>query len=567
MLSRPSGDPHWKAHWHRDHDTRKPRVTQQAHRALFCYDVLIEVFAALNLNERVDLKACARSAQVCLAWTGPASEVLWTSSSGRALKDLDQLLRAVDVEIASKRFVPEVLRCNKVKIRRRQDAWDLFLHYGSQVRALRNTRYTGRYDNPVTVKGQEADLIHYLIRRNEGRTFLPSLRSAVWEEYPESRGAVFALLPFSLGSLDLTFYWTMTKHDIEGFMDRLSALVPGLLWLRITTAPEDVLIERLSFPPNLRHLFLEASYGSTLSLTQLQALLSRLQRVETLSVHIQVGSHAEHWQGDLRAGKALQKLHVEGGCRDLAALMAHLHAPSLRELDVRVEGPSYDPAAHHELSLAIGQNARLARTLRSLRLVYRPPDSGESESAVAAAAKEAGPGGAPVALFSDVLAPLVQGLGLTAGLETLVVEHWHHAVSFMDDEVAQIAHAFPLLKSLTLSVGVRTMGLRPPSRLPSVAVLYHVAQYCQQLEHLEIELADDFLLASQLNWLREPSSIADGSPGHPLQTLELTVWMPVGWRGGGARDEFQSYANKIFPNRYRDKEIFFERYPAHWLTS
>ena len=65
----------------------------------------------------------------------------------------------------------------------------------------------------------------------------------------------------------------------------------------------------------------------------------------------------------------------------------------------------------------------------------------------------------------------------------------------------------------------------------------------------------------------ESSPEVDGTLGHPLQTLELTVWMPVGWRGGGARDEFQSYADKIFPNRYRDKEIFLVRYPAHWWTS
>ncbi|KAI1797054.1 hypothetical protein LXA43DRAFT_878539 [Ganoderma leucocontextum] len=555
-LSRPSGDLHWKPHWHRHH-TGKARVTQHAHPALFCYDVLIEVFAAFDLNNQVDLRACARSAQVCLAWTDPASQALWISSSGRSLKDLHRLLRAVDVEIVSRRFLPEILSSNK--LRRRRDAWALFLYYGSQIRALKNSDYNWQWwDDPAAVKGHEGYLIHSLIRRNQGRTFLPSLRSADWDEYPESRGALFSLVPPSLSSLNLTLHSTMTQHDIEIFMARLSSTVPGLHSLRLTTA-RNVSIEHLSYPPYLRHLSLDGN-RITLSLAGLLTLISRLQ-LDTLSVPV-IGCHA--WHGEVRIGKTLQKLHVEGGCRDLAALLSHLHAPSLHELDIRVKDPfgdsSYDPAEHRDLSVALGKNTQLSRTLRSLSLVFRPWHTTTSpESSVA------GDPGPPVTLFSDILEPLVQGL--TAGLETLIVEHWHQAVSFTDDEFVQLAQAFPSLKRLTLSVGVRTMGLRPPSRLLSVAALYHVSQCCQQLAHLEIELADDILLARQLNGLRAPSPGVDGTPGHPLHTLELSVWMPVGWRGGGARDEFQSYANKIFPNRYRDKEIFFVRYPAHWWTS
>lgn len=451
----------------------------------------------------------------------------------------------------------QVLTSNKLR-RQRDAAWTLFLHYAEQIRVLRKSDYKW-WDNPATVKGEEGDFVHYLIRRNQGRTFLPSLQSADWEEHPESRGALFSLIPHSLGSLDLTLHWSMAEHDIEAFMTRLSSTVPGLHSLRLTTAP-NVSIERLSYPPHLRHLSRALNaLGNALSLPELQALVSRLQ-LETLSVQI-LGSHA--WHGEVRGGKALRKLHVEGGCRDLAALMAHLHAPGLRELDIRVKDPfedlPYEPAEHHELSVALGGNARLLKTLRSLTLAYRPWCSSPESALV----RYAGP---PVPLFANILAPLVHGL--TAGLETLVVEHWHEAVSFTDDEVVLLAQAFPLLKQLTLSVGARTMYLRPPSKLPSVSVLYHVAQCCQHLKELEIELADDFLLASQLNWQRTSSSSeVDGTPGHPLQTLELTVWMPVGWRGGGARDEFQSYANKIFPNRYRDKEIFLVRYPAHWWTS
>ncbi|KAM5539287.1 hypothetical protein V8D89_007160 [Ganoderma adspersum] len=558
MLSRQwTGELRWKPRWHRRHASES-RVTQHAHSALFCCDVLIEVFAVFDLNDRVDVTACARSAQVCLAWTGPASEMLWTSCSGRSLKDLDYLLRAIDVEIPGGKFLPEVLTSNKHR-RRRDAAWALFLQYGEQVRALRKSDYKW-WDDPATVKGEEGALVHYLIRRNQGRTFLPSLQSADWEEHPESRGALFSLIPHSLGSLDLTLHWSMSKHDIEAFMAQLASTVPGLHSLRLTTAP-NVSIERLSYPPHLRHLSraLDA-LGNALSLPKLQALVSRLQ-LETLSVQI-LGSHT--WHGEVCGGKALRKLHVEGGCRDLAALVSHLHAPALRELDIRVKDPfedsPYEPAEHHGLSVALGGNTRLLQTLRSLTLAFRPWCSSPESSLV----RYPGP---PVPLFSNILAPLVQGL--TGGLEALIVEHWHEAVSFTDDEVVQLAQAFPLLKRLTLSVGARTMCLRPPSKLPSVSVLYHVAQYCQQLRELEIELADDFLLASQLNWQRTSSPMADGTPlaGHPLQTLELTVWMPVGWRGGGARDEFRSYANKIFPNRYRDKEIFLVRYPAHWWTS
>ena len=437
--------------------------------------------------------------------------------------------------------------------RQRDAAWALFLHYGSQVRALKNSDCNW-WNDPAAFKGAERDIIQSLIRQNQGRTFLPSLQTADWDEYPEARGALLSLVPPSLSSLNLTLHSTMTQHNIETFMDQLSSTVPALHTLHLTTAP-NVSIEHLSYPPYLRHLFLDAN-RIAVSVAELQTLVSRLQ-VETLSVHI-TRCHAFH--GEMHIGKALQKLHIEGGACDLAALMAHLHAPSLRELDIHVKDPfgdpSYDPAEHRELSVALGRNSRLSRTLRSLSLVYRPWCSSPDSCMV----RDPGP---PVALFADVLEPLVRGL--TAGLESLVVEHWHQAVSFTDDEVVQLLQAFPLLKRLTLSVGARMtgMGLRPPSRLPSVAVLCHVAQHCQQLEHLEIELADDFLLASQLDWLRVPSPVGDGTPGHPLQTLELTVWMPVGWRGGGAHDDFQSYANKIFPHRYRDSEIHFVRYPAY----
>ena len=117
LLSRQwAGDLRWKPRWHRRHAS-KPRVTQQhAHSALFCYDVLIEVFAAFDLNDWMDVTACARSAQVCLAWSGPASETLWTSCSGRSLKDLDYLLRAIDVEIPGSKLLLEVRKYNVLRM-------------------------------------------------------------------------------------------------------------------------------------------------------------------------------------------------------------------------------------------------------------------------------------------------------------------------------------------------------------------------------------------------------------------------------------------------------------------
>ena len=83
-------------------------MTQHAHPALFCYDALIEVFAALNLNEKADLVACARSAQVCLAWTEPASQALWSSCSGRSVKELYRLFCAVHTDIIGSKSLSEV---------------------------------------------------------------------------------------------------------------------------------------------------------------------------------------------------------------------------------------------------------------------------------------------------------------------------------------------------------------------------------------------------------------------------------------------------------------------------
>ena len=85
-------------------------MTQHAHPALFCYDILVEVFAALDLNDKAGLVACARSAQVCLAWAEPASQAVWTSCSGRSVKELYDLFRAVNNDIFHSRYLPEVRR-------------------------------------------------------------------------------------------------------------------------------------------------------------------------------------------------------------------------------------------------------------------------------------------------------------------------------------------------------------------------------------------------------------------------------------------------------------------------
>ncbi|KAM5539286.1 hypothetical protein V8D89_007159 [Ganoderma adspersum] len=538
-LARSSGNLHWKPHWPR-HYASKARLTQHAHPALFSYDVLIEIFAAFDLDDRVDLTACAHSAQVCWAWSDPASQTLWTSSSGRSLRDLHHLLRAVDVSLIS-----EVLSLNA--FHHRHDGWALFLYCGSQIRALKCSHHDWR-DDPAVAKGAEGVIIRSLIHRNHGRTFLPSLRSAEWDEYPETRGTLFSLVPPSLGSLNLTLHSTMTHRDIEAFMARLSVAVPGLHTLRLTTAPR-VSVERLAYPPHLRHLFLDAN-RIALSPAELQTLVSPLQ-LETLSVRI---AEDRTWHEDVRLGAALRTLHLEGGCLNLATFMSHLHAPSLSELDVRVkescEYSSYYPKGHHQLATELGRNARLAKTLRSLSLRY-------STSWCPGSLGFTGP---PVVLFPDILEPLLHGL--TSRLETLVVEYCHRAVRFTDDEVLRLAQACPELKRLTLSLGARTMCLQPPTTLPSIAALRHIAQHCQRLTHLEIELAHDHgvLLASELDGLRLQAG-ADGALGHPLHTLELTIRMPVGWKDsdgyGHARDEVRCYANRIFPHRYRDKEIFF----------
>ncbi|PIL35335.1 hypothetical protein GSI_02060 [Ganoderma sinense ZZ0214-1] len=551
-LARPSGlNPvHWKPHWPR-HYASKARlpVTQHAHPALFCYDVLVEIFTAFDLDDRDDLTACARSAQVCWAWTDPASQALWTSCGGRSLKDLYHLLRAVDVSLIS-----EVLSLNTSAFHHRHDGWALFLYCGSQIRALKCSDHDWR-DDPAAAKGAEGVLIRSLVHRNHGRTFLPSLRSAEWHEYPETRGALFSLVPPSLGSLNLTLHSTMTQHDIETFMNRLSSTVPGLHTLRLTTAPR-VSVERLSYPPHLRHLFLDAN-RIALSPAELTTLVSCLKTVETLAVRI---SEDRAWHDAVHFGTALRVLRIEGGCLDLAALVSRLHSPSLHELDIRVkegcEYSSYYPKGHHQLATALGRNMRLARTLRSLSLRY-------STSWCPGSLGFTGP---PVMLFSSILEPLLHGL--TTRLETLEVEYWHRAVQFADDEVLQLAQACPELRRLTLSLGARTMCLQPPTVLPSLVALRHIAQHCPRMTHLEIELelAQDRyhsgLLAGELDGLCSPLR-ADGTLGHPLQTLELTIRMLVGSRDSdddhevGAREEVQRYANRVFPSRYRDKEIVF----------
>ncbi|PIL35336.1 hypothetical protein GSI_02061 [Ganoderma sinense ZZ0214-1] len=428
------------------------------------------------------------------------------------------------------------------------------------MQALKCSYYDWRDGGPVATIRAEGVLIRSLIRRNQGRTFLPSLRSAEWHEYPPEfmRGALFSLVPSSLGTLNLTLHWSMTQHDIETFMTQLSSTILGLHTLRLTTAPH-VSVERLSYPPHLRHLSLDPN-GISLLPAELEKLVSCLKTVETLSVHIGDDRSAWHDGPTVHLGTALRTLHVEGEWRAVAVLVFRLHAPSLRALDIRVKDwysvtPSYTPKGHHSLATELGGNSQLARTLRSLRLRHSTLYPGSPA-----------PEGDPVVLFPEILEPLLCG-GLTTHLEVLEVAYWHRAVLFTDDEVLQLAQACPELKRLTLSSGVRMMRLQPPTVLPSLLALRHIAQHCPRLTHLEIELelAQDRyhsgLLAGELDGLCPPPR-ADGKLGHPLQMLELTIRMLVGSRDSNddevrARDEVQCYANRMFPHRYRDKEIVF----------
>ncbi|TBU25008.1 hypothetical protein BD311DRAFT_765347 [Dichomitus squalens] len=527
---------HSRLYWHRQ-PTSPLSVDQHAHPALFCYDALIEVFDTLDLTNRSDLATCARSVRVCQAWLVPASQALWRSDSGRSLQDLYHILRAHHSGIISVEFLTEVLRH---KFHRRRDAWDLFLHYGSQIRALRRSDCDWR-DDPAVVRGAETGLITSLIRRNHGHTFLPALRSAEWDEYPETRGALFSLVPPSLDTLDLTLHSSMRQKDIESFVLQLSGVIHGIHTLRMATA-QNVSVVGLAYPPHLRHLSLDP-YRILVDPAELQTLLSHL-RLESLSVHI---SECHSWSAPVQVGKTLRKLSIEGGCLDLTAFVSHVHAPNLCELELFTKGAIdqmlYEPAAHRQLSAAIAGNPRLARTLRSLTLEYSTHLS----------PLLLGKTGPPVALFPDVLEPLVPGLA--SSLETLVVKYCHEAAIFTDDDVLCLAQACRTLKHLTLSLGARERELTVSTKLPTITALYHIAKYCTLLIALDIEIDDDDAKPVSPSW------VAD----HPLRMLRLAVRSFTSPACDHLELERQVY--RIFPAYFRDQDIAFVVSPNIGHTS
>ncbi|TBU55475.1 hypothetical protein BD310DRAFT_969250 [Dichomitus squalens] len=479
---------HLRSYWHRRH-TSPLSVDQHAHPVLFCYDVLVEVFNSLDLKNRLDLATCARSVRVV-----------------------------------------------RHKFHRRQDAWDLFLHYGSQIRALRRSDYDWR-DDPAVVRRAETELINSLIRRNHGHTFLPSLRSAEWDEYPETRGALFPLVPPSLSTLDLTLHSSMRQKDIESFMLQLSGAIHGIHTLRLTTA-QNVSVVGLAYPPHLRHLSLDP-YRISVDPAELQTLLSHL-RLESLSVHI---SECHSWSAPVQLGKTLRKLRIEGGCLDLTAFIFHAYAPNLCELELSTKGAIdqmlYEPAVHRQLSAALAGNSRLVRTLRSLTLEYSTHSS----------PLLLGKTGPPVILFSDVLEPLVPGLA--SSLETLAVKFYHEAAILTDDEVLCLAQACPTLKHLTLSLGARERELTVPTKLPTIAALHHIAQCCPLLTSLDIGVDEDETKPISPSW------VAD----HPLRVLRLAVRSFMSRACDRLDLEHQVY--KIFPAHFRDQDIAFVVSPSN----
>ena len=161
----------------------------------------------------------------------------------------------------------------------------------------------------------------------------------------------------------------------------------------------------------------------------------------------------------------------------------------------------YTPADYRGLSSALAGNSQLTQTLRSLTLEYQSYFSPILR----------GKTGPPVALFVDVLEPLIHGT--TSGLETLIVKYDHEAAIFSDDEVRLLVQASPLLKHLTLSLGAEARELTIPTQVPTVAALHHIGQYCHFLKFLEIEIQD-----SDYTETFSPSMT-----DHPLETLRLAV--------------------------------------------
>lgn len=270
----------------------------------------------------------------------------------------------------------------------------------------------------------------------------------------------------------------------------------------------------LAIMQSLRSVCLQLSLDS--AIPDVLTALSSLPRLTTLNLEflgsapspVEMGSHSFH---------DLLKIVLKGGISFISRTLASITGPCMEHVDVQVmlvnvPGTADIPPAQESVLpyLQLSRFPTLKQIILDLGGCASPSYSGGRENRL------------------NFVAPIIGN----HRVEGLVVTSLDPAMCFSDYEVAELATAWPLLKTLRLE------HMAPPAAQPSFASLDHLAKRCPSLTELSMTLWEGEFQSHGHDFLLEPV--------HKLRELNLqhtTIQRYA--RAGGYIDELFPFLNQF----------------------
>lgn len=288
----------------------------------------------------------------------------------------------------------------------------------------------------------EGELCLELMRHNNGQPFLPFLQQLIWSSQSRNRvshdlhtliSCVGALQGLCIIFSDNSYNVTVPSEDDTRAMDSIVRFIsthsPSLRKLKFKWDGRPAAHRsELSLMRNLRSL--DTYYSSiVLGPLELRALLTSTP-LERMQVRVE-GFSAEGLSAAPLQARSLQELNLMGTCRDLAGIMAYIHAPALKTITMGVSDQYY--MALSDFCTCVRRAASQSTSLRRLHLNIVDPQFPPR------------PRPAPIhMLWSDILRPCFALPELDA-LKLELVAH-RYALSMDDDDARLFAQAMPRLR-------------------------------------------------------------------------------------------------------------------------
>ncbi|KAI0658373.1 hypothetical protein C8Q70DRAFT_192067 [Cubamyces menziesii] len=533
-----------------------PAITEaHMHPALSNPDIIYSIFAHLNplpdalatLRSGQDLhKAVLRSdailirsalknaALVCRAFAGPASDALWSVlHAGFAplfytFKGFEVIRKRQPLLGPDLYSVEHVLN-GPVSA----DDWARWEDRAQRVRCFvfaDHARWQLDAAFLPVLMDRARDLAHPLF---------PNLQAFAVREslgYPPRRGLLFALAHSSASlsavtvatRIPLPFHETLAE-DLEELQAGLAMTGARLRYMNVYSHYQCIHVTL----PFARFGDLRTVHTSPMTLAGYRYAVTHLSALEELEELIIAVDDDPERAGGLAGkplggiyqypleGKLKEAFEDQGGFRALHKLSLDGTHSEVGELTQRIKSATLE-----DVSLVSNQDftsdiTKLVKPLgsehiaASLRKVHLSLDTNFALVASGADAIHAP--------FADVLRPLFR----LHALEELEVTSWHRVLSISDEDVWDMATAWPFLRSLIIASDSKSSNrariawtpYAPSISRPSIPALVHLAEECRQLTRLRVDVAD--MSEEDLHVLETHVAVATA------RQTQLMHWIPA----------------------------------------